>query len=1085
MQFRLRIAPAIVLLAASFQARGQNPTGTISGVVADSTAAVIPEVRITVRNTDTGLTRHAVTNATGEFQVPLLPVGFYEVRATLRGFKTAVRSGLKLEVQETLRVPLVLELGEVTETVEVTGEPPRLDTQSSAVGEVITNEQVTSLPLSVRNFIQLSYLSPFAVGATRDMRSSEIDRGAAVPATGGQRPEDNNYQIDGFDNLEGGRHNYAVSAPVDSVAEFRVQAGVAPAEFGRSAGTFINVVTKSGTNEFHGSLYEFLRNDSLDARNFFASRVSPLKRNQFGAAAGGPVVRNKLLAFGNYEAFRQRSAGGPTIGRVPTDQERQGVLAARITDPLNNNQPFPNNTIPASRIDPISRNLLPLWPLPNTGDIPARNFRFDRPSVPENRDSLTFRGDYIATPGDTLYLRFLMNDDETQNPPRFANGIGGRIFNLQARSLGGHYNRVFSPRIVNDFGFGSTYFENDNFNFLSFGADLHTKVGITNVIPAVDPVFTGSPDVSIPGYLALGESTPTNRKTHTFEVTNHLNILRGGHHFKVGGAFRHSETNMRFSSGASGHSFGNRYSGDGFGDYLLGLPSTVNKLGRRTFWDTALPYLALYFQDDWRVTPRLTLNLGLRYEVEGVFRSPRRDQVGFDMRTGELLLSERIADRGYIEDFYRTIRPDVRYRFVPQDYPYDADTNNLAPRVGLAYRVRERLVIRAGFGITYAAPALPQMANANVFTPNDLRGQWTASPSRPLITQPNGTLIPAGWNPEGRGSFESTVAFPTALALNPFIERNLPYGYNQQWTFGVQTQLTPNTILESTYLGSRGVHLISHVNVNFTDPAPGGVQARLPYPTYSRLHTRLGRNNSYYHALGLKLERKLRQGLMLLTSYTWAKSLDTASTFNDSNLWTDPRNQLATSKGPSDFDARHRLVAAYSFELPFGPGRRWGPDWSGAVKLLLAGWGVRGITQFQSGFWYSPSMALGRSNYCAASCVARPDRIADGNLDNAARTLNRYWDPDAFVLPATAAPRAGNAGRSILLGPGINNWDLGIFKGFSIRERLRAELVYEAFNAFNHTQFGTPGASRDASSFGVITGARDPRISQAVLKLMW
>lgn len=1084
----MRIRSIVVLLAVC-TALAQTPTGTIAGVVEDSSAAVVPRAEVTIQNLSSGLTRSTVTNETGVFQIPLLPVGAYSVTTRANGFKKSVRSNVRVEVQQTVNLVILLEVGETLETVVVREEVAMLETQTSAVGEVITNEQVTNLPVNERNFLQLTFLTPFAVGGGRAQQSIEAaGRGAPeIPSTGGLRPEDNNYQIDGFDNLEGGRHTYAVAPAIDTVSEFRVQSGIAPAEYGRGAGTFINVVTQSGGNRFHGTLYEFLRNDDLDSRNFFAAQVSHLKRNQFGGALGGPVLKNKLFFFANYEAFRERSAGAPVVGRVPTADERAGNFNNVATvDPLNNNTPFPSNRIPDSRINSISRGFLSLWPLPNNGTVPASNFRFDRPSAPKHRNIFTGRGDYTISAKDNIFVRYLANDDNTSTPPRFANGIGGTKFDLKASTIGGHYNHVFSPSAINDFGFGWTHFENNNYNHLSYGEDLITKGGITNIISATDPVFTGSPGVSIPGYLGLGEATPQDRKTNTGQATNSLTLVRGSHQLKIGGVYRHSETNHRFSSGAGSHTFANRYSRDPFADYLLALPSNVVKTVRRTFWDTTLPYLAGYVSDDWRVTPRLTVNIGLRYEVEGAYRTPRRDQIGFDLKTGTQLISEHISERQYFEDFYRTIRPDIPVKFLPFEAPYDTDMNNFAPRLGIAYRMNDRMVIRTGYGINFSAPQFPAMANANVFTPNDLRGTWASDSNAPRITLPGGVVLAAGWNPEGAGGAEATVRAPTPLGSNAFVQRDFPYAYVQQWTFGIQTQLNSKMILETTYLGARGVHLMTHMNQNFTTPAPGSVQVRLPYPQYIRINTRLPMHNSYYHGLGVKLERRFFDGFMLLSSYTYSKAIDTASGFqNEGSQWNDPRNILGSSKGPSIFDARQRLVNSFAYELPFGPGKKWGSSWPGAARHILGGWGVRGIVQFQTGFYWTPDMTLARTNHCANSCLARPDRIADGNLPEQDRTITRYWSREAFVLPTTAAPRYGNAGRGILAAPGIANWDLGVYKSFQVRESLRAEFRYEAFNAFNHTQFGTPTINMEDAAFGSIRSARDPRISQFVLKLAW
>ena len=506
----------------------QTTSGTITGIVSDQTGAVVPGAQVVVTSQATGFVRETITSETGEYRVPLLPPATYSIKVEATGFKTQMVKEVKLEVQQTARVDFKLELGDVQDVVTVESQTPLLETEQTTTGTVIKNEQVTNLPLNVRQFMQMVFLSPFAIPATRDFRSTEVARDTAVPSGGGARPEDNNYQVDGFDNQESGRHGFAISPPVDSVAEFKVQAGTAPADFGRGSGTMVNVVTKSGTNEFHGTLYEFLRNDLFDAKPYFATRKAPLKRNQFGGALGGPIIKNKLLFFGNYEGFRQRSAGNPVVGRVPTEAERSGLIAVPVRDPVTGVE-FPQVApgqwqIPSNRFSPISTKILTLWPTPNTGDIPARNFRFEPGSVPIDRDYITVRGDYNPTPSDTLYTRYVLNDESVITPPTLPNGAGGRTFELKAWTTGGHYNHVFSPRMVNQFGFGYMHYDNTNLSFLSNGTNYHEQVGILNVLAYTDPIFTGTAqhrDYRLHGSAGRGDT----------ELQDHGQLRIHRHHF--------------------------------------------------------------------------------------------------------------------------------------------------------------------------------------------------------------------------------------------------------------------------------------------------------------------------------------------------------------------------------------------------------------------------------------------------------------------------------------------------------------------------------------------------------------------------
>ena len=1076
-----------LLILAAGEAFSQTATGNLTGIVMDQSQAVLPNAKVTVINQATALTRETFTNALGEYRVALLPVGVYSLRVEVSGFKAQLTHGIKLEVQQTARVDFQLQLGDVQEVVSVETQTPLLETETTVTGTVIKNEQVTNLPLNTRQFMQMVFLSPFAIPASRDFRSTEVNRDTAVASGGGGRPEDNNYQIDGFGNEETGRNGFSVAPPVDSIAEFKVQTGTASSDFGRGSGTMINVVTKSGTNQIHGTLYEFLRNEALDARPFFATRKAPLKRNQFGGSVGGPVIKNKLFLFGNYEGFRQRSAGNPVVGRVPTTEERSGLFATAIKDPLTGLE-FPkvgnNWQIPAERINATSKKILELWPTPNTNDILARNFRFEPPSVPVDRDNLSLRGDYNASNNDTLYVRYVSNDDTSDTPPRFANGAGGRVFTLKAYTIGGHYNHVFNSRVVNDFGYGYMKYDNTNQGYLSNGTNFHQQVGITNVLAYTDPLFTGTPNITVPGFVAPGELTPNYRTTKNYDLVDSLSWQRGRHGLKFGGEFRMIDTALFYTGGNGSHEFQNRYSGDNFADFLLGLPSSLSKTARAALNATRPKYFAFFVHDDWKISPKLTLNFGLRYEAETAAASERRDTIGFNQQTGEVLLSENIADRSRIEDFYKNVRPDIKIKFVPYDAPYDTDKNNFAPRLGLSYQLPRNTVVRAGFGIFYNSPQGAALANSVDFAPNTLRPIWTGDPVRPVLRLPDGSEIPTGYNPEGTGGPESTVRYPSPLTIFPFYERNFKYGSNYQWTMSLQHQLTQTLVVEAQYLGSRTTHLLGFHNSNFAPPAPGAVQTRLPYPSFARIEGESDGFDAYYHGMGIKVEQRLSQGFTYLASYTWSKSIDTASTLNVDPLFTDIKNLWGSARGVSDFDARHRFVYSYQYELPIGKGKPLGSGASSAVNQVIGGWGVRGITYFQSGFSFSPAMSLARSNYCAISCNARADRIRDGNLPKSERTLDRFWDFSAFVLPSTANPRAGNGGRNILVGPGLNNWDLGIFKNFQISESKRIEFRYEMFNAWNHGQFNAPPNSlENAATFGKITSARDPRISQFVLKL--
>jgi hypothetical protein len=1063
------------VLATSCLAFSQNTTGAISGHITDPSNAGIPKAEITVVNENTGLRRIVESNDDGSYRLPFLPIGAYSVTVKKDGFRSEIQKGIQLEILQVRTVDFTLQVGAVTETVTVQGEAAMLEAETSQAGEVIKTEQVTNLPLGRRNFMQLTFLTPMSTPATRDFRSTEIGRGTAVPASAGQRPEQNNYQIDGIDNRENGRSSYAIAPPVDSITEFKVQTGLAPAEFGKGGGTIINVVTRSGTNTFHGTLYEFLRNNIFDARPYFAANKSPLKLNQFGGALGGPIRRDKLFFFTNYEGLRQRTAGAPPLYRVFSDNERQGIFSVPIRDPITG-QPFPNNTIPPSRIDPISARILELVPRANRSD-PARNYLFEgRKPAEINTDNVVGRIDYNLGASDTLYGRYLFNQEGYTSSAAWptTTNAGGTDLQLRAQGASAHWSHIVSPTVINSFSAGYTRYRNLLGTLNSFTQDFINSIGITNTLSAVDPLFWGMPNIAVTGYNLPGDSVPNYRTTNNYQIQESLSWSRGAHNIKVGGDVREIREYMFYTGGNSTHTFANRFSGDFAADFLLGLPSSVAKTARATQWNSKLRYLGLFAQDDWKITPRLTLNLGIRYEVESALKQSDDGGLGFDLASGTMLISEHIKTRPFVEDFYRNVRPDIPIRFVPQRSPYDPDTNNLGIRFGFAYRALQNTVLRGGYGIFYDSPQVQSLASTNDFAPNTLRPIWTSNPTVPELS----------YNPEGATSAESTLR-QAPLTIFPFLSRDFPYGKIQQWLFSVQQQLTPSLLVEVMYQGSNGVHLLAFDNVDAKLPGPGNVQQLLPFPQFARIQAEVMNARSWYHGGAVKVEQRFSRGMSYLVAYTYSKSLDTASTLNAGPQWTDPTRRLETAKGPSDFDARNRFSAAFEYSLPFGRGRALGNQLNGIAERLVGGWGVRGTVFLQTGDLASPSMNLARVGICSTACVARPDRVGDGNLSKDERTLDRFFDINAFqLLPnGGVSCRVGNAGRNILYQPGITNHDLQVFKNTRIRETHTLEFRWEMYNAWNHANWGAASVNAEVpATFGVISSRGATRTMQFALK---
>ncbi|HWC00826.1 MAG TPA: TonB-dependent receptor [Bryobacteraceae bacterium] len=774
------------------------------------------------------------------------------------------------------------------------------------------------------------------------------------------------------------------------------------------------------------------------------------------------------------------------MGQVPDANLRAGVFPSPIVDPITK-VPFPNNTIPASLIDPTSAKILNLWPLPNNPGVAARNFIFNAvPSAHDNRDWVVGRVDYNINERNTLYGRYLFDNEITHNPPTLPNNIGANERDLRAQAAGGHYLKTITPHIVNDLSYGYMRYHNVIQTAFSYKENLISQFGITNTLSDNNPLFWGTPGVSIPGYLGTDSGNPNYRTSTIHEAQDGLGWNHGRHFLKFGGDVRIVDTTMLYTGGNGSWSFANSYSGNNFADFLLGYPSQISKTSRRPVGYNRVKYLGLYAQDDFKLSRNVTLNLGMRYEIETIPDDPTHSMVGFDPTDGSLLVSSRIASAQAVKDFYANVRPDIKYRFIDANAPVNTDTNNVAARLGLAWQIAKGTTVRGGYGMFYGSPQTSSYlaSGSNDFAPNTLRPIWTSNPGTPSFK---------GYNPDGTLSPEAALQ-SAALTLFPFLAgrvsgnsvvydtgRSFPYPLVQQFLFSLQHQVGSNFLVEVQYFGSRTQHLIGNDNVQVTTPGPGAVAARLPYPGLARIENTAAWHRAWYNGVAVKAQQRLSHGLSYLVSYTLSKSLDDASTLNDDPEWTDSRNKL-NGRGPSDFDVRNRLVGSFQYELPVGRGRHFGGAWPRLADALLGGWGVRGIASFQTGFEYSPTMAISRVGACLAACVARPERVGNGNLDKSVRNINGFWDINAFAFPP-AFTLGSPSGRNVLYGPGVNNWDLDIYKQFRIGERQSLEFRYEAFNAFNHAQFNAPPANLEApATFGKITGTAAPRISQLVLR---
>ena len=1049
----------------------QGITGRIVGTITEVTGAVIPGATVVALNVETNARREVITNERGDFVIANLPIGAYEVSAEIAGFKRAVRAPVPLAVDQTARVNIALELGAITETVQVTGAAPLVNSETSSLGQVIEAQQIRELPLNGRNFVQLGLLVP---GTTEGPPAADTVRsrqgGVSITANG-QRENQNNWMLDGIDN-NAAFFGLAVIVPsTEAIEQFKVETSNYSAEFGRAAGAVVNLQIRSGTNRFHGSLYEFLRNDAFDAKGFFDAEKPPLRFNQFGASVGGPIARDHAFFFFNYEGKRERR--GQTVGtNVPTLAMRNGDFSGlpTIFDPAtynpatNTRQPFPGNQIPADRINPIARRILAAYPAPNSSD-PAQNFNRQVTNV-DDGDQVHVRGDYRLDDRHTFMGRYSHYDTDNEEP-----GALPTTGSFQTnRHRGGvlQYTWIPSGRVINEFRVGGNRY---NFGFFheTSGDDVASSLGLPFI--AGDPRLAGFPGVGLSGMGALGGNTaiPLERIEDTIQVANSLTWIRGDHALKFGGDARwYHGTNFQPQRARGQYSFTGVFTGEvgrayrnGVGDLLLGLPALQQLLNpegltpnepQNTRW-------TLYVQDDWKVSSNLTLNLGLRYERDGAWTEANNRFGVFDPATGEVV---------YARDYDIPFTIPFPHRFHDDNIMQDA-TNGWSPRLGVAWRPfgTPDTVVRGAYGIFWSQTTGQDFINTSLQVP----------PGLIVDEQRSGSVVPT--NQLGVFSIggDPSTMIPTvpSFIVIPFRQHENPYV--QQWNVGVERQLGAQMAMSVSYVGNVARQLQRRYELNAAlPPAPGPIQSRRPYPSFGRISLVDSGGESNYNALQVRAERRFSDGLSFLGAYTWSKAIDTHGGEAESRGGgiQDPSN-FEASRGLSGFDLRHRFSFSFTYELPFGPGRRFLSDANLLLSTLVGGWHTSGVVTMRSGYPFSPVVSGDTAN--ADAGTVRPDLVGEnhGNLPSDEQTIDRWFDTSAFVRPAPFT--FGTAGRNILIGPGLATVDLSVAREFLIRGTHRLQFRGEFFNLLNRANFGLPNSTVGTTAYGTIrstaTGARE------------
>lgn len=1079
----------MALLLASGGLFAQAVSSTIAGRVTDPSGGAVPRAKVSVVSEESGVALVVETNEVGLYRAPGLSPGQYRMEVEAPGFQKLVRRGVVLQVSQTLQLDLALKLGSASEIVEVTAAAPVIEAQSSQVGQLVERSMIENMPLPNRAATAMIVLSP---GATV---ISQGGGGENIPifSVGGGRARNQNYTLDGGNvtNVVGlAVPQQQTSLPMEAMQEFRVISNNYAAEYGHSTSGVITLSTRSGGNEFRGSLFEYARNDAFDARNFFAASIPKLRLHQFGGSLGGPVRKNRTHFFASWEQTRQ-TTGGPSIQTVPTELQKAGDFSRTLNaagalvviyDPAttsgNVRQAFPGNRIPAERIDPVAKAAAAFWPAPNQpGNIAgANNFAANsRPTF--DRDIVVARVDHQLRPSDQLMVRYYINNNSSANEGVWGNkdvDPSSSLVEGRTQSILGSYTHLFSPTLIQEVRFGHVRRKNINRSY-GLNADYASRIGLKGVSKV------GFPRFNITGYSALGPSQNFRLQTpiDDTQAQGATSYYRGKHAFKMGIEFRRGYNRDDTDTSSSGNfSFtplitglpGVGTTGNALAAFLLGEVNSASSV-RADVIASRAAYWAAYWQDDWRASERLTFNFGLRWEAGTPRRVDENRMNSFDTRA----INPVSGTPGVVTFAGRNGVPETAW---------DTDRNNFGPRFGFALRLpgRRNTVVRGGGGIFYGPTTSTIVATAaalgfstdvslvatqpGITSAMRLREGFPAVPRVPI------EQLGAGFGavPLGR----PTTTSPT------FFERSRPMPISFQYNLNIQHELRRNLLLETGYLANLSHHLTaSDLTINQVPPdkmGPGNAQLLRPFPQFSGvsvINPPVG--NSTYHAWFIKAERRYSQGLTLLAHYTFSKFIDDVASFSeygDPGSYMDAYNRRL-DKSLSGNDVRHRAVLSGVYELPFFRHR-------GAWTYAFGGWKLGVIAVVQSGPPFTVYNLTNTTNAFSAGSL-RPDLIGDPRLGADVRNISRWFNPEAFRAPAPY--RFGNSPRSVLRGPGINNTDLSLLKIFPIGERWKAEFRGEFFNLPNHTQFGLPGRTLGGPNFAVINSARAARTVQLGVRL--
>jgi len=1043
----------------------------ITGIITDQSQASVPKAEVTVTNQKTGLSRKAATDTEGIFTIVALQPGVYNVKVTSPGFKAAEAAGIVLNIGAAVRLNLTLEPGQVTETVTVQADPG-LQTETAEVSNLISGIQVSEVALNGRNFTQFLTLGAGVSSSQTGRQMGLGQEGNPLMAVHGGRISMNKFTYDGSLAMDtGGNRGLNLFPPMEAIAEVKVQKSNYSADSGGFGYSVVNVVTKSGGQKFHGDVYEYFRNDKLDARNFFANERQIIRLNNFGYTFSGPFyIPGKYNASRTKDFFFWSQSWSRRVGpqidsfttpprgvfsaQVPTEAMRRGDFRGvfAIRDPDNNNQPFPNATIPANRIDPNALILLnSFYPLPNRAD--AQNYVSNTRSFTRYREEL-LRWDHNFNERWAWMVRYAQDtwyqDQDIKRPSNTVLPTFPNLFGKPGKNLTTKLTTIVSPRMINQFTFG---YSNNAITNLPLGGQKPQGLSIPEAFPSNQ--FNQVPNITLAqGYAGIGTAGNLQNENPIFTWKDDFSLNRGRHSFKFGAeVIHHIKQQIAYENEQGTFNFNGGVTGNAVADFLLGRAFTYNENDADidatvTAWDSEF-----YAHDDFKATNRLTLNLGLRWYLirGGNGGAEVEDRIStFAPQLYNPAAAPRLTAAGQLvsgtgDPLNGIITPQNLKGLDDLGRDLKRPVNDaLGPRAGLAWSLNDRTVIRAGYGINYFWGT-----NSNIARKNNPPFSNSVNVQNTRLSNPTGGLFPAN------------VAALDVYSKQPSA---------QSWSLTIQRELTKNTALEVGYVGTRGSHLPRSIQLNQADPSQSGnANLRRPYLGYGSIPYNENSAVAKYHGLEISLSRRVTSGFFFEGSYTFSKSLGHVE---DNPL--DSRDK-DLDFGLTDLDRAHMFTFSYVYELPFFKGR------GGAWEAIFGGWQLSGITTFQSGTPLTVTQTGDVANFGGNTGAQRPDLIGDPN-EGLGQSIDRWFNTEAFRA-VTQTGRIGTSPVNVVRGPGINNFDLSLFKNIRFSESARFQFGIETYNIFNHPQFDAVNGNINSATFGRVTSARDPRVMQLRAKL--